>query len=310
MNDNPERVAVLIGTRNGEPYLPEQLRSILDQTHPRIDLWFSDDGSTDGTRNILAACQASWPKGRVEILDGPTKGFSENFRSLITNGNIEADYFAYGDQDDVWEPQKLSVAIGWMRSHAADKPMLFCSRTLAITEGGAAMGESPLFRHPPSFRNALVQSIGGGNTMVLNRAARDLVAQASARTGFVSHDWWSYLIVSGAGGIVHYRSEPLVHYRQHGANQVGANIGWRDRLFRLRRLFTGQFKRWTEANMAGLRLNRDLLTPDALDALELFLRSRRGWPWRRIACLRASGVFRQTPIGNIALWLAILMGKI
>ena len=82
---------------------------------------------------------------------------------------------------------------------------------------------SPLFRRPPSFRNALVQSLAGGNTMVLNRPARDLVALASRRARFVSHDWWAYLLVTGAGGAVHYSAKPLVRYRQHAHNLVGAN---------------------------------------------------------------------------------------
>ena len=110
-----------------------------------------------------------------------------------------------------------------MRTQDGSLPLLFCSRTLTITESGTPVGMSPLFRRTPSFRNALVQSLAGGNTMVLNRAARDIVALASRRARFVSHDWWAYLLVTGAGGVVHYSAKPLVRYRQHAQNLVGAN---------------------------------------------------------------------------------------
>ena len=101
------------------------------------------------------------------------------------------------------------------RSSADDVPALFCSRTRIITAEGEPAGFSPLFSKKPSFRNAIVQSIAGGNTMVMNRAARDIMLEASRRTGFVSHDWWCYLILTGVGGIVHYSPTAKIGYRQH-----------------------------------------------------------------------------------------------
>jgi hypothetical protein len=144
--------------------------------------------------------------------------------------------------------------------------------------------------------------------MVLNRVARERLAAASARTGFVSHDWWAYLIVTGAGGIVRYSSVPLVRYRQHPGNQVGANTSWRARWARLMLLFQGQFSDWTDTNLEGLDRNRDLLTPDAIAALELLASARKG---NLVACLRnlrRSGVYRQTWTGTVMLWSAVAFG--
>ncbi len=103
------------------------------------------------------------------LSDGPRDGFAENFRALISNPAIEADYFAFCDQDDLWEPNKLETALAWMRTQDGSLPLLFCSTDATITESGTPIGMSPLFRRNPSFRNALVQSLAGGNTMVLNR---------------------------------------------------------------------------------------------------------------------------------------------
>jgi glycosyltransferase involved in cell wall biosynthesis len=301
-------VAIWLATRNGAAFLDEQLRSLAGQTHPSIDVWASDDGSTDGTPAILSDWQGRWEKGVFRICEGPRGGFAENFRALISNDAAEADFFACCDQDDLWEAHKLESALAWMRSEDASLPLLFCSRTLNISELGAPIGTSPLFRRKPSFRNALVQSLAGGNTIVLNRAARDVVALASRRAHFVSHDWWMYQIVTGAGGIAHYSPEPLVRYRQHAENLVGANTSWRARLGRLRRLRGGQFAEWNDVNLASLEKNRDLLTPDAIEALELFARARKSKLPSAIAGLRRSGVYRQTPQGTLALWVALALG--
>ena len=297
-------MAIWLATRNGAAFLDEQLRSLAAQTHPSIDIWASDDGSTDGTLAILSDWQGRWTKGSFSIGEGPGGGFAENFRALISN-QADADFFACCDQDDLWEPHKLEAALAWMRSQDASLPLLFCSRTLTISESGVPIGMSPLFRRKPSFRNALVQSLAGGNTMVLNRAARDIVALASRRVRFVSHDWWMYQLVTGAGGSVRYSPEPLVRYRQHAENLVGANTSWSARLGRLRLLLGGRFIAWNDMNLAGLEENRDLLTPDAVEAMELFAQARKGGLLARIASLRRSGVYRQTPQGTLALWAAL-----
>lgn len=310
MTSQDQRVAVLLGTKDGAAFIDEQLQSLLTQSHPLVDLWVSDDGSTDGTQALVEAWRPRWNKGSLSLVEGPQKGFAANFRSMIVDARIDADYYAFCDQDDIWEPDRLECAIAWMRSLDAETPLLFCSRTATISETGDAAGHSPLFRRPPSFRNALVQSIAGGNTMLINRAARDLLAKASARTEFVSHDWWAYLIVTAAGGVVCYDPRPLVRYRQHAANLVGANVSWKARLSRLGRLFRGEFAGWTDSNLGGLAINRDILTKDAAACLSLFIRARKGGVFRRLRLLRKSGVYRQTLPGTLGLYLAFVWSRI
>ncbi|TJV07251.1 MAG: glycosyltransferase family 2 protein [Mesorhizobium sp.] len=304
------RIAVLMGTKDGAAFIDEQLQSLAMQSHPLVDLWISDDGSVDGTIAIIEAWKPRWAKGRMTLLDGPRQGFAANFRSMILDRRIDADCYAFSDQDDIWEPDRLESAVRWMQGFDAGSPLMFCSRTATMTETGSLVGRSPLFNRPPSFRNALVQSIAGGNTILLNRAARDLLARACARTGFVSHDWWAYLIVTGAGGVVHYDPRPLVRYRQHAANLVGANVSWQARISRLGRLFKGEFAGWTDLNLTGLAANRDLLTPDAAACLDLFANGRRGSLFQRLRALRKSGVYRQTFAGTLGLYLAFVLGRI
>ena len=304
------RIAVLMGTKDGAAYIDEQLRSLLAQSHPLVDLWISDDGSVDDTTVIAETWIPRWSKGRVTLVEGPRQGFAANFRSMILDRRIKADCYAFCDQDDIWEPDRLESGVRWMQAFDARTPLMFCSRTATMTETGSLVGYSPLFRRSPSFRNALVQSIAGGNTILLNAVARDLLAKASSRTGFVSHDWWAYLIVTGAGGIVRYDPRPLVRYRQHAANLVGANVSWQARVSRLGRLFKGEFADWTDQNLGSLAINRDILTPDAAACLDLFMSSRDGSLFHRLKLLRESGVYRQTLLGTLGLYLAFIWQRI
>lgn len=303
------RLAVLLATYDGARFIDEQLRSVDQQAWAAIDVWASDDGSTDGTPSALERWAAYWSKGDFTRLPGPGRGFAANFRSLLTNPKIDADYVAFCDQDDVWLADKTRIAVAALEPLGC-RPALYCARTI-ITDGeGQKLSHSPLFRRPPDFANALVQSIGGGNTMVLNRAAHELVRKAAERTDFVSHDWFAYLIVAGAGGHVSYDETPHVRYRQHGRNLVGSNQGWGARVNRIKAAFGGRFTLWNDGNMAALDACRDLLTPTAAEIFERFRRARSGPLPDRLVNLWRSGVYRQTALGQVSLYAAGLLGKL
>ena len=304
-----ERVAVLMAVFNGARFLPEQIDSIANQTAPQIDLWFSDDGSSDGTDMLLANTIATWRKGHAVLLRGPRRGFAENFRFLTTREDIDADYVAYCDQDDIWDADKLSVAVEWLSGHA-DVPALYCSRTRLISADGKPLGRSPLFPKPPAFNNALVQSIAGGNTLVFNRRAHHVIREASQRTSFVTHDWWTYQVISGSGGVVHYSETPRVSYRQHAANLIGSNNTWSARMLRFRSLLRGRFQDWNDRNIAALSACDDLLTPEAVATLHKFEHARRGSLVARLTALREGGVYRQTLLGQIGLYVACALGRL
>lgn len=303
------RLAVLMATFNGVRFIDEQLRSIDQQTWPAIDIWASDDGSSDGTVNALGRWAAYWSKGSFTLLRGPSRGFAANFRSLLVNTEVDADYVAFSDQDDVWLAEKTRVAAEALATYGCC-PALYCARTIITDEAGRELSRSPLFRRPPDFANALVQSIGGGNTMVLNRSAYQLIREAAMRTEFVSHDWFAYLLVTGAGGHATYDEIPHVRYRQHNRNLVGSNLGWGARLRRVTAAFGGRFTSWNDDNIAALEASRDLLTPAAVEIFDRFRRARTGALPDRLLNLWSSGVYRQTATDQLSLYAAALLRKL
>jgi hypothetical protein len=233
-----------------------------------------------------------------------------NFLSIACNPQVTADYYAFSDQDDVWEADKIASALAWLQTIPSDVPALYCGRTRSVDASNQPIGFSPLFARQPSFANALVQSIAGGNTMVFNQAACRLLRLAGAGAQVASHDWWMYLLVSGCGGRVFYDPRPTVRYRQHAANLIGSNSHWGARLRRMGLLFRGRFSDWNDLNLVALEAMRAYLTPENQRRLDEFSQARRRGFFGRLAGIKRCGVYRQTLFGNIGLLAAVLCNKI
>ena len=304
------KVAILLCTYNGDAYLAELLDSLIAQSYPHWEIHASDDKSQDKTLTILTQYQQQLDQPRFAIYTGPTQGYVANFLSLTCNEHIQAEYYAYCDQDDIWEPQKLQRAIDFLSKAPSHIPALYCARTRLVDANANYIGDSPLFKKNPSFANALVQNIGGGNTMVLNNAARTLLRQVSQNIQVISHDWWFYLVISGCGGIVFYDSQPSLQYRQHGSNLVGANSSWSARFVRIKRMFKGNFKHWNTLNTQALSKMHHELTPENKIILQRFVASRESGFLRRVLGVFHSGIYRQTRLGNLGLMVATLFNKI
>ncbi len=301
-------VAILLATYNGVENLAEQLDSFAAQSHPPALLLVSDDGSTDATRDILAAFATAHPALPVQVLDGPKQGSAANFLSLLARCPTHIDMACFADQDDVWLPEKIARAVA---QFDGTELQLYCAHTWECDAdlSNRRLSRSP--RKPVGFRNALVQNIAAGNTIMLNRAALDLARAAAARTGKVAvHDWWVYQLMTGAGAQVIFDPEPVLLYRQHAGNLIGANRGWLATLRRLRHLFTGTFRDWNNINIAALEVSWDHLTPQNRALLHRFATGRTQGMRGRIAMLRDTGVYRQGALGQASLWLAALLGRL
>lgn len=303
------KVAVLLCTYNGERYLREQLDSIGAQSHPHWEMWVSDDGSNDGTLAILENYRTLW-RHPLTIFRGPGSGFAANFMSISRGLDSDADYFAYSDQDDIWETNKFARAVEWLDTVPADIPALYCSRARYVAEDGTEIGLSMPFARSLSFRNALVQSIAGGNTMVFNRAARALLSDTPINVKVKSHDWWLYMLVTATGGRVHFDHYPGLRYRQHGNNLAGQNVTLGAQMARARALLAGDFRKWNDDNLKGLQQMRRHFNADSLAVLDAFSRARSRRLIGRICDVLHAGVYRQTALGNLGLWCAAVFNKL
>jgi glycosyltransferase involved in cell wall biosynthesis len=303
-------VAILLGTYNGERFLEAQLDSLEAQSVTNWTLYVSDDGSTDATFDIIHRYQSKWGTDKIQYRLGPKKGFAQNFLSLACDTSIKADYYAFCDQDDVWLPEKLSVAIEHIaRESFPEQLYAYGSRTTYTDEKLKPIGLSPLFVFPRTFRNALIQSIAGGNTMVFNQATKTLLE----KVGMVptpAHDWWLYQLVTGAGGLMYYDPEPHILYRQHDRSLVGSNTSLKSLLIRFGMLLNGRFKKWTDENIQSLNQAINFLKPEHIETLKLLEKMRNANFNDRLRLIQVSGLYRQTKRGTFSLAIASMLGKI
>ncbi len=301
-------ISILMATYNGARFLEEQLLSIEKQTYPHWHLYVLDDGSKDDTWAILDAFQQRVGTNKITLRQGHHQGCVKTFLSLVCDKTITSDFYAYADQDDVWDSDKLERAVKVLKNHIA-VPFLYCSSSRLIDENGKIMGRTSAYTRPPSFKNALVQNIAAGHTMVFNKQARNLLKNMGV-VGVFIHDWWTYIVVTACGGGVYFDAQPSVSYRQHSANLIGINSAFKSFHNALKRVWKGEFKGWTESHLFFLSHMKDPITGDAKKTIDCLACSRQKSLFMRVIFFIKSGVFHQTILGNLKLLCASLVNKI
>lgn len=101
------RISVAMASYNGEPYIREQIDSILNQTVLPDEIVVSDDNSDDSTYSILEDYRAICKNVEIKLYKNPGKGISSNFENAIRN--TTGDIVFLCDQDDLWMPDKVKV---------------------------------------------------------------------------------------------------------------------------------------------------------------------------------------------------------
>ncbi len=238
----PQLVDVLLATYNGAKYLPAQLDSLLAQTHQNFRLLVSDDGSSDATMAILETYRARFG-ARLVLVPNAQRGMGvvRNFENLMAASLHDgvAAWVAFSDQDDVWLPLKIELCLQEImrmeQEGGAGLPCLVHSDLTVVDEHLNVISESfaRYQRMDPwqcSPLSLLSVNQVTGCTMMVNRTLLQMALPLPHET--IMHDWWCGL-VSGSGRR-RFVSTPLILYRQHGANQVGAkDRSLKTRLFRL-----------------------------------------------------------------------------
>jgi len=229
-------VLILLPTYNGVRFLSAQIDSILRQAFENWVLLIRDDGSSDQTLQRLDELTHAYPE-KIFILE------NREHRNLGARGSFEVlmataaeittfaankeIYFAFSDQDDVWESDKLLVQVQEMEGLVAEKagiPALVHSDLSLIDDDGSQIASSMALYQGLNTSNFTLSSQVLSNsvtgcTALINRAL--LVSSLPISEHAVMHDWWISLVAS-ALGVRSYMPVPTVQYRQHAQNTIGA----------------------------------------------------------------------------------------
>lgn len=228
-------VTVLLCTYNGERYVRDQLQSILDQDYRDFEILVSDDGSRDGTPDIVRSLMADNPDKIKFIEQDPSTGSAQkHFLKLITEKMYgEAHYIMLSDQDDVWHSDKMRKTLMEMQAleaiYGKEKPLLVhCDSEVVDQELNAISASYVAYQKMTPERKhlnqLLVQNNVVGGALMMNRSLAGLIKDIPEHC--VMHDQWIAL-VAAAFGEIRFIPESLYKYRQHGDNVLGAEKGSR-----------------------------------------------------------------------------------
>lgn len=210
-------ICVLLSSYNGEKYLREQIESVLSQVNVNVYLLVRDDGSTDSTKDILQEYKSN---RNIEVIFGENIGWRQSFMELVYKAPA-ADYYAFCDQDDIWLPNKLSIAISTLQG-IDDDIKLYCSN-LYYYKDGVNCGLIQKRFYDYNIYTCLIKNIAVGCTMVFNNKLKNLLL-CNMPKYIVAHDFWVYQIAQ-IFGTVYYDLNSYIYYRQHSNNQIGAKRG-------------------------------------------------------------------------------------
>ena len=222
---NQKSVTVLLATYNSEKYVVEQIESIIEQTYKNITILVSDDGSTDNTNNIVDEFIKNDSRIKRIKSEKPLKSAQGNFMFLLSNAQ-DSDYYMFCDHDDVWCRDKIEKTLSKMiEIEEENLPTLVHSDLFVVDEELKVLSKSmfssqKLSKEQP-LKNALVQNNVTGCTVMINRALKELACKKTDVENLIMHDWFLAILACSMGN-VGFVDEPLILYRQHGGNQVGA----------------------------------------------------------------------------------------
>jgi glycosyltransferase involved in cell wall biosynthesis len=222
-------VSILLATFNGASFLKDQIESILVQDYNDWLLFVSDDGSVDGTIKIIEEYRKKYKDKIILIKNTHCYGNArDNFFNLLLN--VSGELFFFCDQDDCWEKNKLSnliEAYSALSENEKKKPILIHSDLMVVDENMNMLAKS-FFKlsninpYKDKLRNIIVQNIVTGCTMMINKQLKDMIfPYKDLNKQIIMHDWFCALVASAFGKIICI-NKPLVKYRQHNNNSIGA----------------------------------------------------------------------------------------
>ena len=218
-------IQILLATWNSERYLAEQLDSLFAQTYQNFEILIHDGGSSDNTVSIIHRYMKQYPE-KIRFLGSEQMDACANFAKLLECA--DGELFMFCDHDDVWKKEKIDCTLKAYKKaeqqYGNYTPLLVFT-DLEIVDSdlnklhSSMMNAQHLNKSSFTIQKLAVQNAATGNTMLFNKALRDLVLPIPQQT--IMHDYWVVLTAALLGKII-YLDSPLILYRQHNNNVIGS----------------------------------------------------------------------------------------
>ena len=249
------KVAVLLAAYNGEKYIQEQIESIVNQVDVDVYIYISIDASTDRTLEICEQLQKIHKN--IFIINENKERFGsagKNFYYLIKNVDFEEfDFIALSDQDDIWKPLKIIRGIQVLEKEQASG---YSSDVECFWDDGSRKNKIIKKSYPQKKYDYYFEPAGPGCTYILTKNFATILKGEISNLNHLPfhHDWYIYAFARKNNFIWHIDNMPNIYYRQHKKNQVGANIGFINKLQRIKIIKDGVYRKYHNEILASLNI--------------------------------------------------------
>lgn len=245
-------ITIIMAVYNGQEYIREQLESLKDQTYTEWRLVIRDDRSSDKTAEIVKKFSDEVEQEVIFKVNEKPSGSAKNNFALLINDAKESDYVMFCDQDDIWKKDKIEITFNKMKQaeerYGRDFPLLVHGDVEVIDENGNinadSMFEMSHINADSKLPQILIQNHVTGCTMMCNKKLIAGISEYASSEYIIMHDYLSALYASVFGKIEVIK-KPLLSYRQHSGNSVGAKNN-NNPVYLLKRLANGR-KSYKEA---------------------------------------------------------------
>ncbi|OAB43035.1 glycosyl transferase [Paenibacillus glacialis] len=290
------------------------MKSLLSQEDVELHIVIRDDGSTDGTMERLKIFIEQYPD-RICISENENLGVVGSFFDLIGKASGGYDYYAFCDQDDVWNNDKLIRGISLINQMRPGQPLMYCSTTQMVDQYLNPLNIWPNSPEKPlSLYNALIENVCVGCTVLINEEALNMVRNKHPLNleNIIMHDWWIYLVVSTFGEVV-FDSEPSILYRQHQSNALGGSTDdWMNKWKkRFKRFLKGQ-NHYILSNQAKefMVVYAQEMNHEESNEIHKLIQTQQQNLFKRVIYIMMTPFYRQSTIDNLVFKMVLIAGKL
>lgn len=304
-----DTVTVLMSTYNGEKYLEQQIDSIMNQEDVYTTLVVRDDGSSDKTVDVVNGLITKYPD-RISVISGENVGFKISFFRLLDAGlHTNSQYYAFSDQDDVWNPHKLRVAVENIKEK--NSYSLYASAVTNTDEELNVIDVHQFNDMPVTLESAFTRPRLAGCTYVYTRKLAEVCSRINAfddlKEPIPAHDFLVLAIALGSGRVIVDDDSYILH-RWLKSSITSGGSGFLKRLKIEKNMVWGNNKYYSTSAKLFLEIAEDILTPDAKRYLKLVFESPESFSLR-YKLLKNKKMNCGSRIGNIENKAKIILNR-
>ena len=244
-------VAVLLAAYQGEKFIEDQIKSIINQENVNYDLFINIDKSNDNTFAISENFVKKFENIKLLTSNNIYGSASKNFLNMLLMVNIDNyDYISFSDQDDIWLKTKLYSGINKIKS---SEYSAYSSNAITFKKNSNTR-KLLLKSQKQTKYDFLFEGGGPGCTYILKkdlaiRLQKNIQKNFNMIDNIWSHDWYIYYFARLHSYNWFIDKNSYILYRQHDNNQLGANLGFKNFFYRTKFVLSGKALNCSKINL-------------------------------------------------------------